>query len=368
MRIGLIPLLCFLLTAPVAAEIRVSRLEGDAAADLAARRTATKAKSPASRLLLPFFRVDTGNPDGENTFFAIRNESANSVEIQVRYYASDRPHAPQFTPPPQTLTARQVVSFAVSTVPDLVTDFDGFATGYATIETLGGEAVLHGDTFQLNPDQAFATGQSLLDISANPQGSENDLCSVFTARFLNGGGFDGGTLLNIWLDAAVQPDPAEPILFYTVYNQAGDLRFVGQLAADQCCISSTGESAHRADSHQFRRDRVGIRRYGGPCFLGHERLGFVLGRPGSHLHTIISHTIISTVNLGKELDMSEVVYTAKIRIERRQGPLRHAHLPAEPEPVLFGVHGAIAEHYGVSPEVSDPHATTIDYVIAATGG
>ena len=66
--------------------------------------------------------------------------------------------------------------------------------------------------------------------------------------------------------------------------------------------------------------------------------------------------------------MSEVVYTSEGRIERREGPLRMAYMPAEKEPVAFGVHGAIAAHYGVSPEVSDPHATTIDYVAAAAGG
>ena len=66
--------------------------------------------------------------------------------------------------------------------------------------------------------------------------------------------------------------------------------------------------------------------------------------------------------------MSEVVYESNIRIERRQGPLRLAWMPAEKEPVAFGVHGAIAAHYGVDPDVADPHASTIDYVIAATGG
>ncbi|MCH9008207.1 MAG: hypothetical protein O7G31_08965 [Calditrichaeota bacterium] len=66
--------------------------------------------------------------------------------------------------------------------------------------------------------------------------------------------------------------------------------------------------------------------------------------------------------------MSKVVYISKIRIEREQGPLRKAYLPAEAEPVRFGVHGAIAAHYGVSPEISEPHATTLDYVIAAAGG
>jgi len=36
--------------------------------------------------------------------------------------------------------------------------------------------------------------------------------------------------------------------------------------------------------------------------------------------------------------------------------------------VLFGVHGAIAEHYGVDMTKIEPHATTIDYVVAAAGG
>jgi len=66
--------------------------------------------------------------------------------------------------------------------------------------------------------------------------------------------------------------------------------------------------------------------------------------------------------------MSDVVYVSNVRIEREVGPLRLAYLPAEAEPVVFGVHGAVAKHYRVSPEVSSPHATTLDYVVAATGG
>lgn len=66
--------------------------------------------------------------------------------------------------------------------------------------------------------------------------------------------------------------------------------------------------------------------------------------------------------------MAEVVYVSKSRIERVKGPLRKAFLPAEQEPVLFGVHGAVAEHYGVTPDISEPHATTLDFIIAAAGG
>lgn len=66
--------------------------------------------------------------------------------------------------------------------------------------------------------------------------------------------------------------------------------------------------------------------------------------------------------------MSNVVYVSHVRVEREAGPLRLAYLPAESKPVRFGVHGAIAEHYQVNPEVAEPHATTLDYVVAAAGG
>jgi len=66
--------------------------------------------------------------------------------------------------------------------------------------------------------------------------------------------------------------------------------------------------------------------------------------------------------------MAEVVYRSEVRIEREKGPLRRAYLPAEPEPVIFGVHGAIAEHYKVPPDAFPPHATTLDYIVAAAAG
>jgi hypothetical protein len=64
----------------------------------------------------------------------------------------------------------------------------------------------------------------------------------------------------------------------------------------------------------------------------------------------------------------EVVYTSRVRIERQQGPRRLAYLPAENQPVHFGVHSEIAEHYKVSADAFSPCATTIDYVVAAAGG
>ena len=65
--------------------------------------------------------------------------------------------------------------------------------------------------------------------------------------------------------------------------------------------------------------------------------------------------------------MSDVVYTSRIRIERRKGPLRIARLPGEALPVTFSVHGTIAEHYKIDPAtLAESHASTIDYAVAAT--
>jgi len=66
--------------------------------------------------------------------------------------------------------------------------------------------------------------------------------------------------------------------------------------------------------------------------------------------------------------MPEPVYVSRVRVERVAGPLRLAYLPAEPEPVRFGTHGPIAAHYGIRGDVAEPHATTLDYIVAAAGG
>ena len=67
--------------------------------------------------------------------------------------------------------------------------------------------------------------------------------------------------------------------------------------------------------------------------------------------------------------MGDVVYISQSRIERKQGPVRVASLPGEPQPVTFSVHGAIAKHYKIDPALlHESHAATLDYVIAATAG
>jgi hypothetical protein len=66
--------------------------------------------------------------------------------------------------------------------------------------------------------------------------------------------------------------------------------------------------------------------------------------------------------------VTKPAYVSKVRVERLGGPQRLAYLPAEEDPVAFGVHAEVAEHYGVSPDKFPPRATTLDYVVAAAAG
>ena len=66
--------------------------------------------------------------------------------------------------------------------------------------------------------------------------------------------------------------------------------------------------------------------------------------------------------------LTDVKYVSKVKVEPVEGKVRRAYLPVREEPVFFGVHSEVAEHYGVSPEGEEAYDTTLDYVVAAAGG
>ena len=66
--------------------------------------------------------------------------------------------------------------------------------------------------------------------------------------------------------------------------------------------------------------------------------------------------------------MADVTYVSHVKLEPAEGKIRWAYIPAEGEPIPFGVHSQVAEHYGVSADEEEPHATTLDYLVAAAGG
>jgi len=66
--------------------------------------------------------------------------------------------------------------------------------------------------------------------------------------------------------------------------------------------------------------------------------------------------------------MGDVAYVSEVRVERLGGPVRAAFLPGETEPTVYGMHGAVAEHYGAQPGQFRERATTIDHLVGAALG
>ena len=61
----------------------------------------------------------------------------------------------------------------------------------------------------------------------------------------------------------------------------------------------------------------------------------------------------------------EFEYISTARIEYRHG-YRHAYLGEVVQPIVYGVQGALREHYGVTE--GPPVASTLDQIVAAAGG
>jgi hypothetical protein len=60
----------------------------------------------------------------------------------------------------------------------------------------------------------------------------------------------------------------------------------------------------------------------------------------------------------------EFEYISRVRLEYRDGA-RHAYLGEVPEPVVYGMQGALRQYYGVN---GTPGASTLDHIVAAVAG
>jgi len=61
----------------------------------------------------------------------------------------------------------------------------------------------------------------------------------------------------------------------------------------------------------------------------------------------------------------DFVYVSRTRLEFRDG-YRRAYLGDVPEPVTYGVQGALREYYGA--KEGPPIASTLDHIVAAVAG
>ncbi|MEV8630327.1 OsmC family protein [Streptosporangium sp. NPDC051023] len=66
------------------------------------------------------------------------------------------------------------------------------------------------------------------------------------------------------------------------------------------------------------------------------------------------------------IDNNTVVEVSRVTVEAAAGRTKLVTVPVDGGPVPMGMHGPVAEHYGVPLDTIEPHATTLDYVVGAT--
>lgn len=167
--------------------------------------------SPDSDLLLPYFQVDTNNPFGETTLFALRDQSV-SVAANCNVTYRDVFGASQSTESP-VVPGSGVFSRNLRDVSGLKIDPDGYKRGYVSVDC---DRNVSGDALRVNPDQDFATGTRMI--------ATDDLCVFWDIRFIAGAAFSGGTQFSMYHPSPGGIGPGDPpTAAVTVSDEAGKI-------------------------------------------------------------------------------------------------------------------------------------------------
>lgn len=184
---------------------------GPASASAKAAPVAERAQRLGSTFLVPHYETTVDAPNQTSTLVAVRNEASeiNLFEIEIfdefgNTYFQDLVSLAE----KETWTAnfRDLLAGAPGVFTGVPT------TGYATVV---GTATLTVDYFQVDTANDFATGGAAFRTV--------DFCDDFRLRFLNGGGFDGGTIVQYYAPTPLGGNPATdpPTVTGTVYDEAG---------------------------------------------------------------------------------------------------------------------------------------------------
>lgn len=169
-----------------------------------------KIDSPSDNLILPLYEVDTTDPGGSTTLFAVRNTLDVSQDVVVGYTTRglDSQSQENITLGPGETFARNLRDVA-----GLATDSDGFKRGIVLVVGLGDQPALTGDFFSVDVGGAFATGDRLVPIQ--------DFCDVAETRFADfGSGTDLTIMVNSPLGSDSNVDP--PTFTVEVLDEAGN--------------------------------------------------------------------------------------------------------------------------------------------------
>lgn len=235
------------LALPATAEVSITRIEGPID-DLAAYgetyappvakrgvgRLAARSHGTSDVLLVPFFEVDTTRSTGPTTLFAVHNETNDPVTIRVTYLS--RRGLDRVSEQLHELAGHATKTINVRDIRGIVPESDGIARGLVVVGVDEAETtatdVISGDYCSVDPSQNFASGGLLINMSLAD--ADNEFCTTWSARFMNGGAFDGGTTVTMVLDmpgGADETDP--PTAVGTIYDEAGIAQGSFELRTDE---------------------------------------------------------------------------------------------------------------------------------------
>lgn len=170
-------------------------------------------------LILPYFEVETGNPNGTNTLIAVRNLTDGPVEADLEYFG---PGGSSLRTDGLSLGSYETETVALRNLGFTPSPSDGRARGFAQARTAAradGPPVLGGDFLIVDTGNDFATGNQLV--------RQSDLCSEASVRFLD---FGSGTRLLFYVTQPRGTDTANdpPTFSLQAYRESGE-PFGGQV-------------------------------------------------------------------------------------------------------------------------------------------
>lgn len=225
-----------------AAEVRVVVEPSDGSFDAGLRTwsqqkptVASEEKSTAIsyKAWVPSFVVDTRDPNGTDTLFAVRNRGTSPATVHISYLDSEFNYLDAVTET-VTLAPRETKTVSIRSVSSIPADpVTGLKTGCVEIEEDSMSGEIAGDWFRVDGTNNFASGDRLI--------SFDSFCDHWDSRFFNGGPFDGGTTFSFWLGTNVTGG-ISPVIVGQVYDEPGNHRGTVQIyTSDQLFEVNTSE-------------------------------------------------------------------------------------------------------------------------------
>lgn len=174
---------------------------------------------PRDAFLLPLFEVDRSSPFAETTLIAVRNATEQGHDVTISYWV-DHVFDPMADPDlvqSFSLPAKEIATFNLRDLPEISGGAGGDAVihGWLLVEHDDGVGdTLSADWFRVDDDQDFAVGGRLVDVDTSYT------CTEWGLRHLVGGGFTGGTQLEVFTDTPL--GLGTPSFSVTFYDEAGN--------------------------------------------------------------------------------------------------------------------------------------------------